>query len=74
MQINQLKKGNNFVWTQFLPKSYAKLVWLMILCRFFGSCVKNYYLLGRQATKRATTYSGKSNAFGAKLHTDAMSK
>ena len=73
MQINQLKKGD-VVWRQLLPKSYAKLVWLTILCRVAGFCVKNYYLIGRQAKKRTTTYSGKLYAFNAKLQTDAMLK
>ena len=45
-----------------------------ILLRVFGFCVKNYYLIGRQAMKRVTTYSGKLYAFSAKLETDAMLK
>eukprot|EP00584_Thalassiosira_punctigera_P004603 CAMPEP_0172546428 /NCGR_PEP_ID=MMETSP1067-20121228/16204_1 /TAXON_ID=265564 ORGANISM="Thalassiosira punctigera, Strain Tpunct2005C2" /NCGR_SAMPLE_ID=MMETSP1067 /ASSEMBLY_ACC=CAM_ASM_000444 /LENGTH=98 /DNA_ID=CAMNT_0013333357 /DNA_START=327 /DNA_END=623 /DNA_ORIENTATION=+ len=75
MQLNQLKKeGDDYVWKQLLPKTYAKLVWLTILCRVFGFCVKNYYMIGRQARKRTTTYSGKLHAFNAKLQTDAMLK
>ena len=76
MQLSQLRKGdgNSDIFKQLLPKSYAKLVWLTILCRVFGFCVKNYYLIGRQATKRITTYSGKLHAFNAKLQTDAMLK
>ena len=74
MQLNQLKKGNGSILTQLLPKSYAKLVWLTILCRVFGFCVKNYYMIGRQAMKRTTTYSGKLHAFNAKLQTDAILK
>lgn len=73
MQLNQLK-GTNHIWKQLLPKSYAKLVWLTILCRVYGFCLKNYYLIGRQAMKRTTTYSGKLHAFNAKLQTDAMLK
>ena len=57
---------------QLLSKSYAKIVWLTILCRVFGFCVKNYYLIGRQAMKRTTTYSGKLHAFSAKLETDEV--
>lgn len=45
-----------------------------ILLRVFGFCVKNYYLIGRQAMKRVTTYSGKLYAFSAKLETDAVLK
>jgi hypothetical protein len=76
MQLSQLTSGGgtNQIWKELLPKSYAKLVWLTILCRVYGFCVKNYYLIGRQAIKRTTTYSGKLHAFNAKLQTDAMLK
>ncbi|KAL3756468.1 hypothetical protein ACHAWU_009862 [Discostella pseudostelligera] len=74
MQLNQLRQGSDPTWKQLLPKTYAKLVWLTILCRVFGFCMKNYYLIGRQAMKRTTTYSGKLHAFNAKLQTDAMLK
>ena len=74
MQLNQLKQGSDPTWKQLLPKTYAKLVWLTILCRVLGFCMKNYYLIGRQAMKRTTTYSGKLYAFNAKLQTDAMLK
>lgn len=70
MQLNQLKEGNESIWKQLLPKSYAKIVWMTILFRVFGFCIKNYYLIGRQAMKRTTTYSGKLHAFNAKLQTD----
>ena len=75
MQINQLSRESDVpLWRQLMPKSYAKLVWLTILCRVFGFCIKNYYLIGRQAVKRTTVYSGKLYAFNAKLETDAMLK
>lgn len=74
MQLNQLKEGNEPIWLQLLPKSYSKLVWLTILFRVFGFCVKNYYLIGRQAMKRTTTYHGKLYAFDAKMQTDTILK
>jgi len=75
MQINQLKKDNNgHIWKQLIPQTYSKLVWMTILFRVFGFCIKNYYLVGRQAMKRTTMYSGKLYAFNAKLQTDAMLK
>mmetsp|Transcript_31292 Transcript_31292/g.74646 ORF Transcript_31292/g.74646 Transcript_31292/m.74646 type:complete len:989 (+) Transcript_31292:288-3254(+) len=75
MQINQLSRESDVpLWRQLMPKSYAKLVWLTILCRVFGFCIKNYYLIGRQAVQRTTVYSGKLYAFNAKLETDAMLK
>lgn len=74
MQINQLKKGDDYIWKQIIPKTYAKLVWMTILCRVLGFCIKNYYLIGRQAMKRTTMYSGKLHAFTAKLETDKLLK
>ena len=47
---------------------------LSLPLQVFGFCIKNYYLIGRQAMKRTTTYSGKLHAFNAKLQTDAILK
>jgi len=74
MQIPPFKAGSDFSFTHLIPTSYAKIVWTTILLRVFGFCVKNYYLTGRQAMKRTTTYSGKLHAFEAKLHTDSFLK
>ena len=74
MQLNPFKIGSDFSFSHLIPTSYAKIVWTTILLRVFGFCVKNYYLTGRQAVKRATTYSGKLHAFQAKLHTDSFLK
>ena len=57
---------------QMLNKSFAKLVWMSILLRVLGYVVKNYYLIGRQARKLATTYVGKRAAFLAELGADEM--
>mmetsp|Transcript_787 Transcript_787/g.1715 ORF Transcript_787/g.1715 Transcript_787/m.1715 type:complete len:833 (-) Transcript_787:174-2672(-) len=72
MQLYPWKVGSNLTIRQLLSKSYAKIVWLTILLRVFGYCIKNYYLVGRQAMKRTTTYSGKLYAFSAKLETDEV--
>ena len=74
MQLSPFKIGSDFSFTHLIPTSYAKIVWATILLRVFGFCVKNYYLTGRQAMKRTTTYSGKLHAFEAKLHTDSFLK
>lgn len=74
MQLYPWKEGSTFTLKQLLSTSYAKIVWFTILLRVFGYCVKNYYLIGRQAMKRVTTYSGKLYAFSAKLETDAVLK
>jgi hypothetical protein len=74
MQLSPFKIGSDFSFTHLIPTSYAKIVWTTILLRVFGFCLKNYYLTGRQAMKRTTTYSGKLHAFEAKLHTDSFLK
>ena len=74
MQLSPFKIGSDFSFTHLIPTSYAKIVWTTILCRVFGFCLKNYYLTGRQAMKRTTTYSGKLHAFDAKLQTDSFLK
>ena len=59
---------------QLLKKGYAKLMWAIILSRVSGYCVKNYYLVNRQAVKRTTKYKGNHAAFSAELATTEMLK
>jgi len=54
---------------QLLRKYYPKLMWLILLSRVLGYCIKNYYMVNRQALKRTTTYAGKHAAFSAELAT-----
>lgn len=53
---------------------FPKLLWLTILARVMGYCVKNYYMINRQAVKRTTTYAGKHSAFSAELAATEMLK
>jgi len=62
---DDLVKSPSF--TEMLKKSFGKLMWLSILLRVLGYCIKNYYLIGRQAVRRTTTYAGKQAAFSAEL-------
>ena len=52
-----------------LNKTVATLVWVSILMRVAGYCVKNYYLINRQAVKRITRYAGNDGGFEAELIT-----
>lgn len=52
-----------------LSKGFGQFMWLIILGRVLGYCIKNYYLIRRQAVKRTTTYAGKRAAFSAELAT-----
>ena len=52
---------------QLAGKAFPKIMWLIILFRVLGYCVKNYYLINRHAVKRTTTFAGKHAAFSAAL-------
>ena len=59
---------------QNLNKTFASLVWVSILMRVAGYCVKNYYLINRQAVKRITRYAGNDGGFEAELITGRVLK
>jgi len=54
---------------EWFGRAFPKIMWLVILFRVTGYCVKNYFMINRQAMKRATTYAGKHAAFSAELET-----
>lgn len=54
---------------ELAKKVYGRLVWAIIVCRVLGFCVKNYYMVNRQAVKRTTKYAGNHAAFSAELAT-----
>lgn len=74
MQISPFHMEDDSTFGQMLNKGFAKLMWLTILGRVLGYCIKNYYMIGRQARKRATTYAGKPAAFLSELAADEMLK
>jgi hypothetical protein len=59
--------GSALNFAQWLGKEFPRIMWFIILCRVAGYCVKNYYMINRQAVKRTTTYAGKHAAFSAEL-------
>jgi hypothetical protein len=74
MQLSPLSVADSSTLLQILKKGYAKLAWLIILGRVLGYCIKNYYMVNRQALKRTTTYAGKHAAFSAELATAEVLK
>ena len=75
MQLSPWNVADDSTLGQMVSKGLAKLTWLIILGRVLGYCIKNYYLLKRQAMKRTTTYAGKQAAFSAELAaTDYLKK
>ena len=75
MQLSPWNVADDSTLGQMISKGLAKLTWLIILGRVLGYCIKNYYLLKRQAMKRTTTYAGKQAAFSAELAaTDYLKK
>jgi len=59
---------------KLLTKGFAKIMWFIIITRVIGYCVKNYYMVNRQAVKRTTTFAGRPASFSAKLTTSEALK
>jgi hypothetical protein len=74
MQLYPLNFADSSTFPQLLSKGFGKFMWFVVLGRVLGYCVKNYYLLNRQAIKRTTTYAGKHSAFSAELETAELLK
>ena len=74
MQLSPLNTADDSTVSQLINKGFAKLMWLVLLGRVLGYCIKNYYLVSRQARKRTTTYAGKQAAFSAELAAAEMLK
>jgi len=74
MQLSPLSMPDSSTLPQLLSKGFAKLMWFVILSRVLGYCIKNYYMVNRQAVKRTTTYAGKHAAFSAELVTAEVLK
>ena len=74
MQLPALHILDSSSLPQLLQKGFAKIMWLIIIFRVTGYCVKNYFLVNRQAVKRTTTYAGKPAAFSAELTATEMLK
>jgi hypothetical protein len=74
MQLSPWNAADDSTLPQLINKGFAKLMWLVLLGRVLGYCIKNYYLVSRQARKRTTTYAGKQAAFSAELAAAEMLK
>ena len=74
MQLSPEFATEGVTLAQLAGKALPKVLWLILLCRVAGYCVKNYYMINRQAVKRTTTYAGRSAAFSAELAATEMLK
>ena len=74
MQLSPISMDDPSTFGQLVNKGFAKLMWLIILSRVLGYCIKNYYMINRQAVRRATRYVGKQSAFSAELVTTDILK
>ena len=72
MQLSPLNVPDASTFPQLLKKGYRKLMFGIFLSRVLGYCIKNYYMVNRQAVKRATTYAGNHAAFSAKMATTEL--
>jgi len=60
-----------------LPQILAKVppkLWFVVVGRVLGYIIKNYYMIGRHAVKRTTTFAGKNAAFSAELQAAELLK
>ena len=67
MQLSPSLPPDDATIGQVFAQAFPKVMWLIILFRVLGYCVKNYYLVNRHAVKRTTTFAGKHAAFSAAL-------
>jgi hypothetical protein len=74
MQLSPLHIPDSSSLPKLLNKGFAKLMWIVILGRVLGACIKNYYMINRKAVKRATTYAGKHASFSGELATAELLK
>lgn len=74
IQLSPWNAADDSTLTQILQKGFAKFMWLIVLGRVLGYCIKNYYLITRRAVKRTTTYAGKNSAFSAEVEVAGMLK
>jgi hypothetical protein len=74
MQLYPLNVADSSTLPQLLSKGIGKFMWLVILGRVLGYCIKNYYLVNRQGAKRVFRYAGKHSAFSAELETAELLK
>jgi len=52
---------------QLGARALPKVMWFIIIGRVSGYCIKNYYMVGRKAVKRSTTFAGNKAAFNAEI-------
>eukprot|EP00557_Chaetoceros_sp_GSL56_P000243 CAMPEP_0176501246 /NCGR_PEP_ID=MMETSP0200_2-20121128/14053_1 /TAXON_ID=947934 /ORGANISM="Chaetoceros sp., Strain GSL56" /LENGTH=1004 /DNA_ID=CAMNT_0017900109 /DNA_START=140 /DNA_END=3154 /DNA_ORIENTATION=+ len=60
--------------SQMLSKGFTKLMWFVVMGRVLGYIIKNYYMIGRKAVKRTTTFAGKNASFSAELRMESLLK
>jgi hypothetical protein len=60
--------------SQTISKFLPKLMWFVIMGRVLGYILKNYYMIGRKAVKRTTTFAGKNASFSAEMETSELLK
>lgn len=60
--------------SQMISKGFTKLMWFVVMGRVLGYIIKNYYMIGRKAVKRTTTFAGKNASFSAELRMESLLK
>ena len=74
MQMSPWNMADDSTFFQIISKGFGKFMWVVLLGRVLGYCIKNYYMICRQAVKRTTTYASNRAAFSAELEAAELLK
>uniref|UniRef100_A0A6U5EE97 Uncharacterized protein n=1 Tax=Corethron hystrix TaxID=216773 RepID=A0A6U5EE97_9STRA len=74
MQLAPWSMADDSTLSQMMKKTFKKLLWLVFISRVVVSCIKNYYMVNRQAVKRFTIYKENKAAFAADVAAEQILK
>jgi len=74
MQLAPWSLADDSTLKQMIKKMAKKLLWFIFIGRILVSCIKNYYMVNRQAVKRFTIYADNQAAFAADVATQEILK
>jgi hypothetical protein len=67
LQMSPWNVASGSTMFQILKKGFAKFMWLSFLGQVLGHCVRNFYMISRQAVNRTSTCSAGQKAFSAEI-------
>jgi hypothetical protein len=67
LQMSPWNVASGSTMFQILKKGFAKFMWLSFLGQVLGHCVRNFYMITRQAVNRTSACSAGQKAFSAEI-------